>query len=89
MRRFVLCLTLLLPLAAAHASDALVAKERGACVYADSAEADGSTPRPATPRAPASKPAPAPSGGGGGGDSDLMPRLRTPKWHSFLPGMFR
>lgn len=25
-----------------------------------------------------------------GGDSDMsMPRVRAPKWHSFLPGMFR
>jgi hypothetical protein len=26
---------------------------------------------------------------GGGGDDDVLPRLRAPKWHSFLPGMFR
>jgi len=34
-----------------------------------------------------------PQGGGarGGGDDDAspLPRPRTPKWHSFLPGMFR
>ena len=27
--------------------------------------------------------------GGGGGDDDALPRPRSPKWHSFLPGMFR
>ena len=25
----------------------------------------------------------------GGGDSEGSPRLQAPRWHSFLPGMFR
>ncbi|WP_369934935.1 hypothetical protein [Xanthomonas tesorieronis] len=90
MRRSLPCLILLLlPLAAVHASEALVSKQRNDCVYADSTDADAAQARPAStarPPAAAAKPA-APSGGGS--DSDLVPRLRMPKWHSFLPGMFR
>lgn len=46
---------------------------------------------PATPALPnASSPA---TTRGGGGDGDVnapaLPRPRGPKWHSFLPGMFR
>jgi hypothetical protein len=32
---------------------------------------------------------PGPTRGGGGSDDDAALRLRAPKWHSFLPGMFR
>ncbi|WP_411834004.1 hypothetical protein [Pseudoxanthomonas mexicana] len=42
--------------------------------------------------APVSTALPAPaSGSRGGGDDDEspLPRPRAPKWHSFLPGMFR
>ncbi|MBN6113616.1 MULTISPECIES: hypothetical protein [Xanthomonas] len=91
MRRFLPCLILLLlPLAAAHASDALANKQRNDCVYADTTDADAAQARPAPaarPPASSAKPGAAPSGGGS--DSDLVPRLRMPKWHSFLPGMFR
>ncbi|MDL5367000.1 hypothetical protein QSH18_15425 [Xanthomonas sp. NCPPB 2654] len=88
MRRFLPCLILLLPLAAAHASDALASKQRNDCVYTDATDTDAAQARPAPAHPPASaKPGAAPSGGGG--DSDLVPRLRMPKWHSFLPGMFR
>ena len=87
MRRFLLCLILLLlPLAAAQASEALASKQRNDCVYTDT---DAAQTRPATATRPpaAAKSATAPSGGGS--DSDLVPRLRIPKWHSLLPGMFR
>ncbi|WLA12191.1 hypothetical protein MO327_18940 [Xanthomonas translucens] len=84
MRRFLPCLILLLlPLAAAQASEALASKQRNDCVYTDATDADAVQTRPSSA---AAKPA-APSGGGN--DSDLVPRLRMPKWHSFLPGMFR
>ncbi|ELQ07961.1 hypothetical protein [Xanthomonas translucens] len=84
MRRFLPCLILLLlPLAAAQASEALASKQRNDCVYTDATDADAVQARPSSA---AAKPA-APSGGGN--DSDLVPRLRMPKWHSFLPGMFR
>ncbi len=26
---------------------------------------------------------------GGGGSDDVLQRIRAPKWHSYLPGMFR
>jgi hypothetical protein len=26
---------------------------------------------------------------GGGSDEEIIPRLRAPKWHRLLPGMFR
>ncbi|KTF41293.1 hypothetical protein ISN34_02960 [Xanthomonas translucens pv. translucens] len=90
MRRFLPCLILLLlPLAAAQASEAPASKQRNDCVYTDATDADAVQARPAStarPSSAAAKPA-APSGGGN--DSDLVPRLRMPKWHSFLPGMFR
>ncbi|MFT3761313.1 MAG: hypothetical protein QM761_01625 [Pseudoxanthomonas sp.] len=58
---------------------------------------DGSDPaqHAATPpaRSKYAKPAtPASRGqaaGGGEGDGGSLPRARNPKWHSFLPGMFR
>ncbi len=46
-----------------------------------------------TPRAKAMPSTPASAGSRGGGgdevDGDLLSRPRSPKWHSFLPGMFR
>lgn len=92
MRRFLPCLILLLlPLAAAYATEALANRQRNECVCADATDADPAQAHPAsTAHAPASTAKPAvPGGSGGGSDSDLVPRLRMPKWHSFLPGMFR
>lgn len=90
MRPFAHCLLLLMAPMAAHASDALTASGRGACAYSAS-ESERSAPAPApAATAPAAKPSS--SGGtstGGGGDDDVLPRLRAPKWHSFLPGMIR
>ncbi|WP_246432156.1 hypothetical protein [Xanthomonas theicola] len=88
MRRFLPCLILLLPLAAAHASDALASKQRNDCVYTDAADAQAH-PAPAGRRPAAAAKPPGAAPNGGGSDSDLVPRLRMPKWHSFLPGMFR
>ncbi|MBB3780108.1 hypothetical protein FHY16_002891 [Xanthomonas campestris] len=91
MRRITVCLLLLLAPLAALASDPLTDGDHESCVSSNSA-ARGRTPNsdPAAPaRAPAHKPAPATGGGGGDGDG-LFPRMRTmPRWHSFLPGMFR
>ncbi|WP_115051177.1 hypothetical protein [Xanthomonas arboricola] len=91
MRRITVCLLLLLAPLAALASDQLADGDHESCVSSNSA-ARGRTPNadPAAPaRAPAHKPAPATGGGGGDGDG-LFPRMRTmPRWHSFLPGMFR
>ncbi|MEL4893583.1 hypothetical protein PQU63_19460 [Xanthomonas protegens] len=91
MRRSLPCLLLLLlPLAAAHASNVLAEKPHTDCTYGDAADADSSPTRPpAAMHAPASTGKPASTTTGGGSDSDLVPRMRMPKWHSFLPGMFR
>ena len=45
--------------------------------------------RAATPAPAASRKASKPAARGGGGDSEGSPRLQAPRWHSFLPGMFR
>ncbi|MCC7633063.1 hypothetical protein [Stenotrophomonas rhizophila] len=92
MRPFAPCLILLMAPMAAHASDALTSSGRGGCVYSPT-DNERTPPASAAPaaRAPATA-KPAASGGtssGGGGDDDVLPRLRAPKWHSFLPGMFR
>lgn len=49
----------------------------------DGAEADPNTPATPVKRTVKSKAAAAPRTGGGGG------RSTAPRWHSFLPGMFR
>ena len=97
MRRFAHCLILLLaPSSVVWADDAFNLSQRGACVYTDSAAAGVG----ARARNPRSEPVPVPSprssatrpgseGGGGGSEDDLMQRMRAPRWHSFLPGMFR
>ncbi len=43
-------------------------------------------PRSSVVRTKYARPTAAPSGGGA---DDVVPRARGPKWHSFLPGMFR
>lgn len=71
------------------------APKRGACVYSRPAapttlaEADSQQARPAIPPAARSTPRPATHGGGGGETEEGVPRVRGPRWHSFLPGMFR
>lgn len=96
MRRFAHCLILLLlaPAAVALADDSFNQSQRGACVYADSKAAG--TAAPMTARTPARSAAVQRpprntdnAGGGGGSEEDLMQRMRAPRWHSFLPGMFR
>jgi hypothetical protein len=91
MRPFAHCLLLLMAPLAAHASDALTTAGRGACVYSAS-ENERSAPASASASAAPTTVKPSASSGtstGGGGDEDVLPRLRAPKWHSFLPGMFR
>lgn len=77
---------------------------RGACIYTPAAHASNLEARteslPATlpartPRITSNTGAPAVAspattrGGGSDGDDLPIPRLRAPRWHSFLPGMFR
>ena len=96
MRRFAHCLILLLaPCQAAWADDAFNQSQRGACVYSDTT---ATRPAPAAARSVASESSAVPArgsrsneagGGGGGNEDDLIQRMRAPRWHSFLPGMFR
>ncbi|KAF1013512.1 MAG: hypothetical protein GAK31_03661 [Stenotrophomonas maltophilia] len=91
MRRYAHCLALLMVPYAASATDAL-SDARGPCVYS---AADAVSQRQASPTTTASaagsvKPGTSTATStGGGGDDDVLQRIRAPKWHSFLPGMFR
>ena len=91
MRRYAHCLILLTMPFAASATAALD-DSRGACVYSAGDAASQRAPS-AAPTSAAAKPAPvrpaASTTTGGGGDDDELPRIRAPKWHSYLPGMFR
>ena len=90
MRRLA-CLLLFLTPAVAWASGGVAEADRGTCVAASSA-AHGPAPEPVVPAGahpPVHRPAGAASNGGGDDSELLQPRGRMPKWHSFLPGMFR
>ncbi len=95
MRHLAHCLILVLAPVAAQASDSLGGAGRSACSYAP-----GEVERVAVPAATvdiANTPAPATTpaknkhvqAAGGGSDDDIIPRLRAPRWHRMLPGMFR
>ena len=76
----------------ATASTVMASEGRGDCVYSTPDAERPPTARSAAagvPSTPKPVPAQATSSGGGGGDDDVLQRLRAPKWHSFLPGMFR
>lgn len=88
MRRIAVCLLI------AAASGAVAARESklsdaegGSCRGAQSASMRAPDRDPAVLPAPlVKKTKPLPSNTGGGGD-DV--RLQSPRWHRFLPGMFR
>jgi hypothetical protein len=84
------CLLLLLTPAVAWASSGMAEADHGTCVTPASA-AHG--PAPDAPVPPSHSPGHRPTTitpSGGGDDGELLPpRGRMPKWHSFLPGMFR
>ncbi len=91
MRCLAHCLILLTVPLSANATAALASEGRGDCVYSTpDAERPPSARSAAAAMPTTPKPTPAPaSATGGGGDDDVLQRLRAPKWHSFLPGMFR
>lgn len=98
MRRFAPGLLLLLaPCSVAWAEETFDRSQRGACVYSeDTPRQAGPRPAGTTAALPATpgparvvRPALDSGTGGGGGEDDLMQRMRAPRWHSFLPGMFR
>ena len=92
MRRLAICLILLCASPLAFGRDVRPSGDTGDC--RDSVITVPSPAQTPVKRAPAvvhkAKPAASTahtSGGGGGDDSSGMPRV--PRWHSFLPGMFR
>lgn len=96
MRRLLPLLLLAVPaLCWAAASDDEMAPKNGACVYtrasapASAAEADSAQARTPVPPVARSVPRTTASGGGGNDGDAVMQRTRSPRWHSFLPGMFR
>jgi hypothetical protein len=89
MRRIAHCLILLTAPLTVQATEAASTSRGEGCTYTASDER-GNEPAAASTSGGASATAPAKSGvGHSGGDDDLLPRLRAPKWHRFLPGMFR
>jgi len=92
MRCLAHCLVLLMAPILASASSAVASEGRGGCVYTTPDAERPPSARGAAAAVPsATRPAPAPAATttGGGGDDDVLQRIRAPKWHSFLPGMFR
>lgn len=91
MRRVALYVILLLaPSLAWAASGSYADPDHGTCVDAPQSAARGAAPdADAAPAAHTTRPH-STTTQGGGNDGDLMvPRMRMPRWHSFLPGMFR
>lgn len=91
MRCLAHCLVLLMAPILATASNAAASEGRSGCVYSTPEAERPPSARGAAAAVPsATRPVPAPtSSTGGGGDDDVLQRMRAPKWHSFLPGMFR
>lgn len=91
MRCFAHCLILLTAPLLATTATAAASEGRGDCVYSTPDAERPPSARSAAAAVPTTpKPASAPATStGGGGDDDVLQRLRAPKWHSFLPGMFR
>ena len=91
MRRIALCLLIALASAgvAARESKLSAADDSGACSTHSSRVQDRNGVRDAVPALPPpSKAKVAPRAGGG--DSDIpVGRVPSPRWHRFLPGMFR
>nr|WP_187128024.1 hypothetical protein [Xanthomonas massiliensis] len=83
-------LFLLLPVFGARASD-VPALSHG-CTYGADTAHDPDAASATIPGASRTAPraiAPGVTTGGGSDGESLLPRSRLPRWHSFLPGMFR
>ncbi|MCL7715340.1 hypothetical protein [Stenotrophomonas mori] len=95
MRRIAHCLILLLAPLAAHATEALDASVHSGCSYDPGEVERVAVPAAsvklanAAPAARAKHAVPPAEQAGGGSDEEIIPRLRAPKWHRLLPGMFR
>jgi len=72
------------------APDPSACPETETMVREEAAPTSGLHPKATATRSKYAKPASAANRSiGGGGDDEALPRPRAPKWHSFLPGMFR
>ena len=96
MRHLAHCLILLLAPVAAQASDALGGAGQSACSYAPAEVERVAAPAAAVNITNTPPPSPKhvtpptpPQQAGGGSDDEVIPRMRAPKWHRLLPGMFR
>lgn len=94
MRHLAHCLILMLAPVAAQATDALDGAGRSGCSYAPAEVERVAVPAASVGIANSAPAAPAPakskpSQAAGGGDDEIIPRLRAPRWHRMLPGMFR
>jgi hypothetical protein len=90
MRRTVVCLLIALASAGVAAREAKLSDADGSCPTRTQTAATRAPDRdPASMALPVkkAKPAPAPAASTGGGGDDV--RLPSPRWHRFLPGMFR
>lgn len=90
MVRFCLALLLICACAGVSAREVRLQSPNGETGTCPELQAQAATPKAAPAPAPArSKPAakPAATSQGGGGEASV--RGQGPRWHSFLPGMFR
>lgn len=89
MRRIVVCLLIALASASVAARESKLSDaEGGSCRGAQSATSRAPDRDATVLPAPVKKTKPAlPSNTGGGGDDVRLPS--SPRWHRFLPGMFR
>lgn len=92
MRRIACCTLLLLAPLGAWAMEPTVDATHGGCAYGGTAahgdSSDGSSTQTAH-GSTSSKQGTTTSSAGGNDNDLLLPRLHMPRWHSFLPGMFR
>ena len=87
MRRIAVCLLIVASATVAARESKLSDAEGGSCRGAQSVSTRAADRDPMVLPAPVvKKTKPLPSNTGGGGD-DV--RLQSPRWHRFLPGMFR
>jgi hypothetical protein len=87
MRRIAVCLLIALASASVAARESRLSDADGSCPSRTQTAATRSPDRdPSSIAMPVKKAKPAVPGTGGGGDDVRLP---SPRWHRFLPGMFR
>ena len=88
MRRIAVCLLIALASASVAAREAKLSDADGSCPSRTQTAATRSPDRdPSSVALPVKKARPVVPGASGGGGDDV--RFPSPRWHRFLPGMFR